>query len=120
MKDLSACKSLVVDLGTAMTKAGWAGHGEPDITLPSVVGRGRHKRAMATLGLKDAYVGRQAQSLQGILSLRAPFRQGCVQHWDDLEVLWDYIWEKESVLSNVDNISPSDHQVWSYVNIKIL
>ena len=53
----------------------------------------------------------QAQSLQGILSLQAPFRQGSVQHWDDLEVLWDYIWEKEAVLSNIDNTSPADHQV---------
>ena len=111
MKDMTTCKSLVVDLGTAMTKAGWAGHGEPDITLPSIVGRGRHKKAMETLGLKDSYVGRQAQSLQGILSLQAPFRQGAVQHWDDLEVLWDYIWEKEAILSNIDNTSPADHQV---------
>ena len=111
MKDMTTCKSLVVDLGTAMTKAGWAGHGEPDITLPSIVGRGRHKKAMETLGLKDSYVGRQAQSLQGILSLQAPFKQGAVQHWDDLEVLWDYVWEKEAIHSNIDNISPADHQV---------
>ena len=111
MKDLTGCKSLVVDLGTATTKAGWAVHGEPDITLPSIVGRGRHKKAMETLGLKDSYVGRQAQSLQGILSLQAPFRQGSVQRWDDLEVLWDHIWEREAKLSNIDNICPSDHQV---------
>ena len=60
--------------------------------VPSVVGRGRHKGAMLTLGLKDSYVGRQAQNLQGILSLRQPFRGGCVQHWDDLELLWDHVW----------------------------
>jgi len=28
-----------------------------------------------------------------------------------LEVLWDYIWEKEAIHSNIDNISPADHQV---------
>jgi len=111
MKDTTACKSLVVDLGTSMTKAGWSEHGEPDISLPSVVGRGRHKGAMATLGLRDSYVGRQAQSLQGILSLCAPVRQGCVQNWDDLEVLWDYVWEQEAVMSRIDNICASDHQV---------
>ena len=114
MKDTTICKSLVIDFGTATTKAGWATHGEPDLSLPSVVGRGRHKGAMATLGLKDSYVGRQAQTLQGILSLRSPFRQGTVQHWDDLEVLWDYLWEKEAVLSQLDNTSPSDHQVFTY------
>lgn len=92
MHDLTNPRTLVLDLGTAITKSGWTERGEPDLTVPSVVGRGRHKGAMLTLGLKDSYVGRQAQSLQGILSLRHTFRGGCVQHWDDLELLWDHIW----------------------------
>ena len=50
---------------------------------------------MATLGLSDSYVGRQAQTLQGILNIRQPFKQGCVQHWDDLELLWDHVWKQE-------------------------
>ena len=50
---------------------------------------------MLTLGLKDSYVGRQAQALQGILDVRQPFKQGCVQHWDDLELLWDHVWTQE-------------------------
>ena len=92
MHDLTNPRTLVLDLGTATTESGWTERGEPDLTVPSVVGRGRHKGAMLTLGLKDSYVGRQAQSLQGILSLRHTFRGGCVQHWDDLELLWDHIW----------------------------
>ena len=92
MHDLTNPRTLVLDLGTATPKSGWTEFGEPDLTVPSVVGRGRHKGAMLTLGLKDSYVGRQAQSLQGILSLRQPFRGGCVQHWDDLELLWDHVW----------------------------
>ena len=86
--------SVVVDLGTSSTKAGWSDRSEPDLNFPSVVGRGRHSKAMKALGLKDSYVGRHAQTLQGILSLRSPIRQGCVQHWDDLETMWDYIWER--------------------------
>ena len=50
---------------------------------------------MLTLGLKDNYVGRQAQTLQGILNIRQPFKQGSVQHWDDLELLWKYVWQQE-------------------------
>ena len=86
---------LVVDLGTATTKSGWSNKPEPDLNIPSVVGHGRHKGAMATLGLSDSYVGRQAQTLQGILNIRQPFKQGCVQHWDDLELLWDHVWKQE-------------------------
>jgi len=86
---------LVVDLGTATTKSGWSNRSEPDMSIPSIVGHGRHKGAMATLGLSDSYVGRQAQTLQGILNIRQPFKQGCVQHWDDLELLWDHTWKQE-------------------------
>ena len=86
---------LVVDLGTATTKSGWSNKPEPDLSLPSIVGHGRHKGAMLTLGLSDSYVGRQAQTLQGILNIRQPFKQGCVQHWDDLELLWDHVWKHE-------------------------
>jgi actin-related protein len=92
MHDLTNPRTLVLDLGTANTKAGWTGAGEPNLVVPSVVGRGRHKGAMLTLGLKDSYVGRQAQNLQGILSLRHTFKGGTVQHWDDLELLWDHVW----------------------------
>ena len=86
---------LVLDLGTATTKSGWSTKSEPDFTIPSIVGHGRHKGAMLTLGLKDNYVGRQAQALQGILNVRQPFKQGSVQHWDDLELLWKHVWQQE-------------------------
>merc|ERR1712106_348556 len=50
---------------------------------------------MSSLGLKDTYVGSQAQTLRGILSMSHPIRQGVVQDWDDLEAIWSHIWEAE-------------------------
>merc|ERR1719450_298107 len=50
---------------------------------------------MSSLGLKDTYVGSQAQTLRGILSLSHPIRQGIVQDWDDLEAIWSHIWKAE-------------------------
>ena len=50
---------------------------------------------MSSLGLKDCYVGSQAQSLRGILSISHPIRQGVVQNWDDLETIWTHIVESE-------------------------
>merc|ERR1711970_111376 len=50
---------------------------------------------MSSLGLKDTYVGSQAQTLRGILSLSHPIRQGIVQDWDDLEAIWSHIWNAE-------------------------
>merc|ERR1719392_410954 len=50
---------------------------------------------MSSLGLKETYVGGAAQKLRGILDISHPIRQGSVQNWDDLEVLWSHILETE-------------------------
>ena len=50
---------------------------------------------MSSLGLKDCYVGSQAQTLRGILSISQPIRAGVVQDWDDLETLWTHVVETE-------------------------
>merc|ERR1719249_397122 len=50
---------------------------------------------MSSLGLKETYVGCAAQKLRGILDICHPIRQGSVQNWDDLEVLWSHILETE-------------------------
>merc|ERR1719367_1963484 len=50
---------------------------------------------MSSLGLKETYVGSAAQKLRGILDICHPIRQGSVQNWDDLEVLWSHILETE-------------------------
>lgn len=119
MKDTSIPNSLVLDLGTSATKAGWSSRGEPDSVFPTLVGRGRHRGAMLNLGLKDSYVGRQAQALRGILSLNNPIKQGVVENWDDLELLWNHVWDKETARRRNSNdsqingnaVDPEDYRV---------
>jgi len=94
--------NVVIDHGTYNTKAGFSTQDNPSTILSSIVGHGRHKGAMKALGLKDTYVGTQAQDLRGILAISNPIKQGVVQDWDDLEAIWDHIWLKEL------QASPSD------------
>ncbi|XP_040583204.1 uncharacterized protein [Lepeophtheirus salmonis] len=108
-------RNLVVDLGTCTTKIGWCSDSEPHMMLPTIVGRGRHKGAMLNLGLKDRYVGRQAQNLRGILNLESPLKDGSVQNWDDVQVLWEYIRDRylgeersAHVLLTVPPLSPKE------------
>jgi len=87
--------NLVVDNGSGMVKAGFAGDDTPRCVFPSIVGRPKHKGVMVGMGQKDTYIGDEAQSKRGILALNYPIAKGIINDWDAMEKIWHHTFFNE-------------------------
>jgi len=102
---MSEEKSIVIDNGSGVIKAGFSGDNTPTVKFPSIVGVPRNGQQMIGVEAKSEYIGEEAQKMRGVLMLSYPIESGIVTDWSNMEKVWDYCFANEL------RVDPSEHKV---------
>jgi len=88
-------QTVVIDNGSGMVKAGFAGEETPRCVFPAIVGRPKNASAMQGVTQKACYIGEEANQKRGVLNLSYPIANGIVECWDDMEKVWQHTFYNE-------------------------
>jgi actin-related protein len=98
-------RTIVLDMGSSMTRIGIAGDDAPQAVIPSIRGTAKNRRAMVGLGGRTSYVGDEAQSKRGVLALKHPIKNGIINNYDEWEQLLNHC------ITNELRLTPEEHPI---------
>jgi centractin len=99
---------IVIDNGSGVLKAGFAGADKPKVVFRSCVGRTKHTRVMPGGALEgnDVFIGSKVEEHAGALKLSYPIENGIVENWADMERIWSFLYTKDNL-----NVVSEEHAV---------
>ncbi|XP_048192201.1 actin-related protein T1-like [Perognathus longimembris pacificus] len=93
---------VIFDNGSGLCKVGLTGESGPRSIINTVVGH--HKFSIVSrTNQKKYFIGEEAQGRHESLCLHYPIQRGLVTNWDDLEKLWNHLFELELGVKSCDH-----------------
>ncbi|KAA3681847.1 actin-related protein 2 [Paragonimus westermani] len=108
MTDDAGDRLIVCDNGTGFVKCGYAGSNFPEHIFPSMIGRPmlRASSKIGSVEVQDIMIGEEASELRQLLEISYPMENGIVRNWDDMILLYDYIFGPKKM-----NIDPKHSKI---------
>ncbi|MHA2281354.1 MAG: hypothetical protein ACXAC5_10915 [Promethearchaeota archaeon] len=93
---------IIVDIGSAYVKIGFAGEPGPRFVFPCITGTEKYKSVMVDVSARSMYVGNDVSRMRGVLKINHPIERGAIMDWDSYFEILNYIFYS---LLRVDSLS---------------
>jgi actin-related protein len=81
---------VILDIGSAYTKLGFAGEPSPRFVFPTITGKEKYKSVMVDVGARNTYIGSDAAKMRGVLKIKYPIERGAIMDWNDYYEILNY------------------------------
>jgi actin-related protein len=121
---------IIIDNGSDTIKAGFSGFLHPNIICHSIIGKTKYKKIGIVNTEPYIYIGKEADSKRSILDICNPIKNGIVDNWDNMVLLWEYIFKElnteptnkkilltEPVLNPIKNKEKTVEIMFEYFNV---
>ncbi|MHA1987084.1 MAG: hypothetical protein ACW98D_10630 [Promethearchaeota archaeon] len=82
---------IIVDIGSAYVKVGFAGEPGPRFVFPCITGTEKYKSVMVDVSARSMYVGNDVSRMRGVLKISHPIQRGSIMNWDSFFEILNYI-----------------------------
>ena len=95
---------IVLDIGSAYVKVGFAGESGPRFIFPCITGSEKYQAVMGDVGGKRSmYVGNDAMKMRGVLKVKYPIQRGTIMHWEEYYEILNHIFYNLLRIENLSN-----------------
>ena len=94
---------IIIDIGSAYVKVGFAGESGPRFIFPCITGVEKYKSVMADVSTRSIYVGDDAMKMRGVLKVSHPIQRGTIMEWNDYYEVLNHIFYTLLRIENLSN-----------------
>lgn len=94
---------IIIDIGSAYVKVGFAGEPGPRHVFPCITGHEKYKSVMVDVGARSIYVGNDAMKMRGVLKVKYSVQRGAIMDWDEYYEILNYIFYTLLRIENPSN-----------------